>query len=133
MLDAFDRDVARAVVDAAGMDGTSPLLSIEVRHLEGALGRPDPRGGVLSQLDAPYAMYSVGVVTGPDAVAAIDERLADVRAATEPWLARRRYFNFAEKDVDPVSFYAQGDYGRLTAIRDEVDPHGLFQAKHTIV
>jgi FAD/FMN-containing dehydrogenase len=133
MLDAFDGDVAQAVVDVAGMDGTSPLLSIEVRHLEGALGRPDPRGGVLSQLDAPYAMYSVGVVTGPDAMARIDERLADVRAATEPWLSRRRYFNFAERDVDPVSFYAQGDYGRLTAIREEVDPHGLFQAKHTIV
>ncbi len=133
LLDAFDGDVARAVVDTAGMDGTSPLLSVEVRHLDGALGRPDPRGGVLSHLDAPYAIYSVGAVLGPDAVAAIDERLADVRAATEPWLSRRRYFNFAERDVDPVSFYAQGDYGRLTAIREEVDPHGLFQAKHTIV
>ena len=133
MLDAFDGDVARAVVDAAGMDGTSPLLSLEVRHLEGALARPDANGGVLSHLDAPYAMYSVGIVMGPDAVAAIDGRLADVRAAAEPWLSRRRYFNFAERDVDPVSFYAQGDYGRLTAIREEVDPHGLFQAKHTIV
>ena len=55
------------------------------------------------------------------------------RGATEPWLARRRFYNFAERDVDPVSFYAQGDYGRLAAIREEVDPHGLFQAKHTIV
>ena len=133
MLDAFDGDVARGIVEAAGMDGTSPLLSVEIRHLEGALGRPDPNGGALSHLDAPYAMYSVGIAMGPDAVAAIDARLAAVRGATEPWLARRRYFNFAERDVDPVSFYAQGDYGRLTAIREEVDPHGLFQAKHTIV
>lgn len=133
MLDAFDADVVRAVVDAAGMDGTSPLLSLEIRHLEGALGRPDPNGGALSYLDASYAVYSLGIVLGPDAVVAIDERLADVRAATEPWLSRRRYFNFAERDVDPVSFYEQGDYGRLTAIREEVDPHGLFQAKHTIV
>ena len=133
MLDAFDGDVARAMVDAAAMDGTSPLLSVEVRHLEGALGRPDSNGGVLSHLDAPYAVYSVGIVMGPDALAAIDRRLADLRVATEPWLSRRRYFNFAERDVDPVSFYAQGDYGRLTAVREEVDPHGLFQAKHTIV
>ena len=133
MLDAFDGDVARPMVDAAGMDGTSQLLSVEVRHLEGALGRPDSNGGVLSHLDAAYAVYSVGIVMGPDAVAAIDRRLADLRVATEPWLSRRRYFNFAERDVDPVSFYAQGDYGRLTAVREEVDPHGLFQAKHTIV
>jgi hypothetical protein len=133
MLDAFEEDVARAVVDGAAMDGTSPLLSVEVRHLGGALGRPDPNGGALSHLDAPYAMYSLGIVTGPDAVGAIDERLGALRVETEPWLSRRRYFNFAERDVDPVSFYAQGDYGRLTAIREEVDPHGLFQAKHTIV
>jgi hypothetical protein len=133
MLDAFEEDVARAVVDGAAMDGTSPLLSVEVRHLGGVLGRPDPNGGALSHLDAPYAMYSLGIVTGPDAVGAIDERLGALRVETEPWLSRRRYFNFAERDVDPVSFYAQGDYGRLTAIREEVDPHGLFQAKHTIV
>ena len=133
LLDAFDGDAAHAMVGAAGMDGTSPLLSVEVRHLEGALGRPDPAGGALSHLDAPYAVYSVAIVMGPESVAAIDRRLADLRVATEPWLSRRRYFNFAERDVDPVSFYAQGDYGRLTAVREEVDPHGLFQAKHTIV
>jgi FAD/FMN-containing dehydrogenase len=133
MLDAFDSESASEVVAAAGMDGTSPLISVEIRHLEGALGRPDPAGGVLSHLEAPYAVYSVGVVTGPEAAGAIDERLAAVRDAMEPWLGRRRYYNFAERDVDPVSFYAQGDYGRLTAIREEVDPHGLFQAKHTIV
>lgn len=133
MLDAFDESVARAVTGAAAMDGTSPLLSVEIRHLEGALGQPDPSGGALSHLDAQYAIYSLGIVTGPEAVGAIDERLGALRSATEPWLSRRRYFNFAERDVDPVSFYANGDYGRLTAIREEVDPHGLLQAKHTIV
>ena len=133
LLDGFDPAVAAAVVGAAAMDGTSPLLSVEVRHLEGALGRPDPNGGVLSHLEAPYAMYSLGIASSRTARAAIDERLAVVRDATDPWLSRRRYYNFAERDVDPVSFYAHGDYGRLTAIRERVDPDALFQAKHTIV
>jgi hypothetical protein len=133
MLDGFDATVARAVVDAVAMDGTSPLLSVEVRHLEGAVGRPDPNGGVLSHLEAPYVIYSVGSVPSTDAAAAIDERIAVLRDATEAWLSRRRYFNLAERDVDPVSFYAQGDYARLSAIRERVDPYGLFQAKHTIV
>jgi hypothetical protein len=133
LLDGFDPAVAAAVVGAAAMDGTSPLLSVEVRHLEGALGRPDPNGGVLSHLEAPYAMYSLGIASSRTARAAIDERLAVVRDATDPWLSRRRYYNFAERDVDPVSFYAHGDYGRLTAIREQVDPDALFRAKHTIV
>jgi FAD binding domain-containing protein/berberine-like enzyme len=133
LLDGFDAAVAAAVVEAAAMDGTSPLFSLEVRHLGGALGRPDPNGGVLSRLEAPYALYALGIASSRRAGAAIDERLAHVRNATDPWLSRRRYYNFAERDVDPVSFYAHGDYGRLTAIRERVDPDALFQAKHTIV
>ena len=133
LLDGFDAAVAAAVVEAAAMDGTSPLFSLEVRHLGGALCRPDPNGGVLSRLEAPYALYALGIASSRRAGAAIDERLAHVRNATDPWLSRRRYYNFAERDVDPVSFYAHGDYGRLTAIRERVDPDALFQAKHTIV
>jgi mRNA-degrading endonuclease toxin of MazEF toxin-antitoxin module len=133
LLDGFDSAVAAAVVEAAAMDGTSPLFSVEVRHLGGALGRPDPNGGVLSQLEAPYAAYALGIASSRRAVVAIDERLAEVRNAADPWLSRRRYYNFAERDVDPVSFYAHGDHGRLAAIRERVDPDALFQAKHTIV
>ncbi len=133
MLDAFHEDAAAPIVGAAAMDGTSALLSLEIRHLEGALGRPDPNGGVLSYLEAPYAMYAVGAAPGLEAAAGVDERLAELRTATEPWLSRRRYYNFAERDVDPVSFYANGDYGRLVRVREQVDPDGLFQAKHTIV
>jgi FAD/FMN-containing dehydrogenase len=133
LLDGFDAAVAAAVVEAAAMDGTSSLFSLEVRHLGGALGRPDPNGGVLSRLEAPYALYALGIASSRRAGAAIDDRLAHVRNATDPWLSRRRYYNFAERDVDPVSFYAHGDYGRLTAIRERVDPDALFQAKHTIV
>jgi FAD/FMN-containing dehydrogenase len=133
LLDGFDAAAAGALVDAVAMDGTSPLVSVEVRHLEGALGRPDPNGGVLSHLEAPFGMYAVGIAPSPEAKTAIDGRLAALRGAAEPWLSSRRYFNFAERDVDPVSFYAHGDYGRLTAIREQVDPRGLFQAKHTIV
>ncbi len=132
MLDTFDRAAAAALIDAAGMDGTSPLLSVEVRHLDGALGRPDPNGGVLSHLEASYAVYAVGVAMSAAATAAIDGGIAALRSAAEPWLSGRRYYNFAERDVDPVSFYAHGAYDRLAEIRSTVDPHGLFQAKHTI-
>ncbi len=38
----FDAEAGAAVVAAAAMDGTSPLLSFEIRHLGGAVGRPDP-------------------------------------------------------------------------------------------
>jgi hypothetical protein len=133
MLNALDPSTAAALVEAAEMDGTSSLLSVEIRHLEGALGRPDPNGGVLSHFEAPYAMYAVGIAPSAEAVQAVDASLALLRAATEPRLARQRYHNFAERDVDPVSFYVEGNYGRLAQVREQVDPEGLFRAKHTIV
>jgi len=132
MLDALDTDAAAAIVSAAAMDGTSPLISLEIRHLEGALGRPDPNGGVLSHFEAPYAVYAVGMLPGPELVPAVDQRLAAVRSASEPWLARATYFNLAERDADASTFFPGGNYARLVEIRAEVDPGGVFRAKHEI-
>jgi FAD/FMN-containing dehydrogenase len=132
MLDGLDEDAVRRLVSAAAMDGTSPLLSLEVRHLDGALGRPDPNGGALSHLDAPYVAYAVGVAVSPDSASAIDERIASVRSELAPWLSRSAYLNFAERSVDPSTLYPEGSYERLAEIRADVDPDGLFRAKHAI-
>ena len=133
MLDALDGDAAAAIVDAAAMDGTSPLISVEIRHLEGALGRPDPNGGVLSHFAAPFAMYAVGMAPSPAAVLATDERIAALRSAAEPWRAPTAYFNLAERDADARTFYPGDNYGRLAEIRAQADPDGVFRAKHAIV
>jgi FAD/FMN-containing dehydrogenase len=132
MLDGFDAAAAAEIVRAAGMDGTAPLISVEVRHLEGALGRPDPNGGVLSHFEAPYVMYAIGVAPVPEAARAAQERISSIRAAAAPWLSRSSYFNFAEADVEGSSLYPAGNYERLTEIRAERDPDGVFRAKHAI-
>jgi len=132
MLDAFDAAAAEEIVRAAAMDGTAPLISVEVRHLEGALGRPDPNGGVLSHFEAPYVMYSIGVAPVPAAARAAQERIAAIRSAAAPWLSRSAYFNFAEGAVEGGSLYPAGVYERLTEIRAELDPDGVFRAKHAI-
>lgn len=129
MLDALDPAAARAIVDAAAMDGTAPLVSLEIRHLGGALGRPDPNGGALTHLEPPYVMQSVGIPTDAEAVAKIDERIAVVREATEPWRSRRAFLNFAERGVDPDAFHAPGIRRRLEALRAELDPDGMFRPK----
>ena len=83
MLDRVDADAVRELVAVAAMDGTSPLLSLEVRHLEGALGRPDPNGGALSHLEAPYVVYAVGAVTSQDAVASIESGIGLLPACAQ--------------------------------------------------
>ncbi len=132
LLDGFDAGTGAAIVDAAGMDGTSPLLSFEIRHLGGAVGRPDPKGGALSHIGAPYAVFGLGVPMGPVSSAAIAARIDAVKDATRPWDAATAYLNFAERRTDPRRFYPEGVYERLVEIRSEVDPDRLFSANHPI-
>ena len=132
MLDTLDAAGASAIVESAAMDGTAPLVSLELRHLDGALGRPDPNGGVLSHLEASYVLYAVGAPMGPVTPDAIEARLGEVRSASAPWAARTTYFNFADGDVDPSDLYPDGSFDRLAEIRAKVDPDGLFRARHTI-
>jgi hypothetical protein len=132
MLDTLDAAGATAIVEAAAMDGTAPLLSLELRHLDGALGRPDPNGGVLSHFEASYALYAVGAPMGPVTGDAIVARLGEVRTASAPWVSQSTYLNFADGDVDASDFFPSGAFGRLAAIRAELDPDALFRARHTI-
>ena len=87
---------------------------------------------MLSHLEASYALYAVGAPMGPVTGDAIESRIGEVRAASAPWVSRSTYFNFADGDVDASDFYPSGAFGRLAAIRAELDPDTLFRARHTI-
>jgi hypothetical protein len=132
LLDEFDAAAAAAIVDAAAMDGTAPLVSVEIRQLGGAVGRPDPNGGALSHIAAPYALYAVGSPMGPVTGTAIEERLGELRTAAAPWRSRRTYFNFADRDVDAADLYPGRNAERLAELRAALDPDGLFRSRHTI-
>jgi len=131
LLESLDAAAVAAIVDAAAMDGTAPLVSLEIRHLEGAAARPDANAA-LSHLETPFAMYAIGSPMGPVTEAAIRERLGEVRAAASPWASRSTYFNFADDDVDVADLYPGGAAGRLAEIRARVDRDGLFRSRHTI-
>ncbi len=132
LLDGFDAEAATAIVAAAGMDGTSPLLSLEIRHLGGAAGRPSPNGGALSHIGSDYVLFALGVPMGPVSPEAIEDKLDEVKEGSGPWDGGGAYFNFAERRTDPRTFYADGVYERLLEIRAEVDPDRLFRANHPI-
>lgn len=87
---------------------------------------------MLSHFEAPYVLYAVGIPSAPGSVAAVDGRIAELRAATGAWLSRSTYFNLTEGTVDASTLYPGGNYERLVEIRAAVDPDGVFHAKHTI-
>ena len=52
LLDSLPQEAVDAFVAAAGADSPVPLLSAEIRHLGGEIGRARPQNGALAAIDA---------------------------------------------------------------------------------
>jgi FAD/FMN-containing dehydrogenase len=129
-------DLTPGTIDAflavAGPGSGSPLVSVELRQLGGALGRAAPDGGALSHVEASFASYAVGIPTDADVARAVDAHVELVNGALALWSSGRAYANFAEKPVDPRSLFPAEAYDRLQALKRRVDPAGLLHASQQI-
>jgi FAD/FMN-containing dehydrogenase len=132
LLDDFVEASADALVAAAGAVSGTTLLSAEIRHLGGALGRPAPDGGALDRLPGAYAGFFVAVAATPQLAAQGRVDAARAVVALQEWSSGRRFLNFSEEAVDPASAYAEPVLHRLRAIRAQVDPTGMFVANHDL-
>lgn len=132
LLDDFGPDAIDAFVAVAGPGSGSPMLSAEVRHLGGAAGRPAPGAGALSHIDGEYISFGVGITMGPESAIALDAHLHRYVDAMAPFGHGKRYLNFAESKADVSTFYSETTFERLTRMRAEADPDGLFRSNHEI-
>ena len=123
-IDALDR--------VTGAQSGSPLLSVEVRHLSGELGRPRAQNGAIASIEGEYVMFAVGITPTPEAHAAVSAHVEVVKDALEPWTARHMYLNFAETGRNARSFWSEQAYARLRRIKATVDPGNRIRANHPI-
>jgi hypothetical protein len=121
-----------ALLETAGPGTGSPLHSIELRQLGGAVARPAPGAGALATLDAAFMLFGAGIPGGPDDVAAMEARLGMLFERLQAWDTGRRYNNFAKEPADPRAFFPADTYRRLERVKAEVDPDDLFLAIHPI-
>jgi FAD/FMN-containing dehydrogenase len=119
-----------AFVDLVGPDSDSPLVGAEIRHIGGALGRPDPAGGALTHLDARYLMFGVGVPITHEIGEAIEAHLARLGDAMDPWAAEGGYFNFAERPCNANAILPADVCARLAEVKRHCDPEGTIVAGH---
>src|SRR5215210_5865200 len=61
MLDSLPDEAIASLVDVAGPGSGSPFISVELRQLGGALGRPAPGAGAASHLEGAFQLFSVGL------------------------------------------------------------------------
>jgi FAD binding domain len=132
LLSRVDGAALDALLEAAGPGSGSPLVSCELRHLGGELGRRRHGHGALGALDADYSMFAVGVVSGAEAAMAIDASLTELLDAMAPWDAGTGYLNFVETPDHPRRFFDAATYRRLKSVKSAVDPDGVILANHPI-
>jgi FAD/FMN-containing dehydrogenase len=132
MLGELDSEAIDRFVAAVGPGSGSPLLSVEIRHLGGALSRPGAGHGALATFDASFITFGVGMVLDAETHRANRERLDLVGEALAPYVNGREYLNFTERPTDPARFYAPHAYRRLRAVKAAVDPENVIRSNHPI-
>jgi hypothetical protein len=132
LLDDLPAAAVDALVATAGAGTDTPLLSIELRQLGGAVGRAQAHHGAAAKIDAGFALFGVGMAATPDMAAGINAYKPRLRAALAPYTARRAFLNFEEDEPDSAHLFEPERYERLRVIRRYYDPSELFVSNHPI-
>jgi hypothetical protein len=132
-LDDLPPAAVDAFIRAVGPDAPLPLLSAEIRHLDGALRRSRPGNGALDRLDAGYQLYCAGMTPVPEAVLPTMAQVHSVKEALAPWAARQMYLNFADTQMYEAPLWPTETFTRLREIKAKADPANMIRANHPVL
>ena len=131
MLSEISADSVGAVLDVALAASSAPLLSIELRHLGGALSPGRATGGAVASVDGAGLVYAVGVVPVPEAGAAVEAAASAVVAALRPYSAPVVVKNFAETPATASALFGDAT-GRLRRVVAAWDPERVIRTGHPL-
>ncbi len=132
LLDDLPSAGIDALVAATGPGSGSPLVSVEVRQLGGALATPAAGGGAVSHLDADFVLFGVGIAMSPELGTAVTAHLGALREALAPWESDTAYLNLAERDIPGDNLFGPYAHHRLRAVKSAYDPTDLFRSNHPV-
>jgi hypothetical protein len=132
LLDELPPAAIDTIVEVVGPDSGSPLLSLELRLLGGALTEAPPDAGALASLDQAFLTLGVGMVMDPGMASAINTHLDLVSSSLEPWESGVKYANFIDVPIDARISYPPETFDRLQEVKARYDRHDLFRANPPI-
>jgi FAD binding domain/Berberine and berberine like len=132
LLDELPAAAIDTLLEQAGPGSGSPLLSVELRVLGGALSEAPLGAGALPSLDHAALLFGVGMVMNAEMGQAVKGRLDAIDAALEPWVAGSKFPNFIDVPIDTRTCYSAENFDRLQVVKARYDPDDLFRANHPI-
>jgi FAD/FMN-containing dehydrogenase len=124
-------DTLAAIVDVAGPASGSPLVTLEIRALGGALDRAPAVADVVPSRGLPFQAFALGA-GGPEDAPFIHEHLSRTVEALRPWAHERRMPNFVspEEALDPElvsGVYSGSALSVIRAAKQAYDPANVFR------
>lgn len=127
------RDLSPAGVVSFVSSAHEALLSLELRHLGGALapGRATG-GGAVDSLDAAFALFAAGFTPDAASGAAVCSAVTAVQYRMLPWSTGGSYLNFTERRRPGADLFGAGTYQRLRQVKAAFDPGDVVRANHPV-
>ncbi|MBP2326093.1 FAD/FMN-containing dehydrogenase [Kibdelosporangium banguiense] len=109
----------------------APLLSVQLRHLGGALAQPsDSAAGGLSE---PFALYMFGIPGNTDGGAAVRGRQHDIATAVSPYTSGRKPFTFLVPGERAANAFSGAAIARLRELKRDRDPAGVLRSNFPVL
>ena len=137
---AMLKDLSPATIDTLlrvdGVDGTSPVMMLEIRQLGGAMTRVAPHTTAFSQRYAPFIVQTVDVLMAPEQAAMVQRNTEAIREALQlhttggvlpSWLGDGDYGVHRMRAGFSAEYYA-----RLQMLKERYDAANLFRLNHNI-
>jgi FAD/FMN-containing dehydrogenase len=131
LLGSADQDLATAVLDRAG---DSPFISVELRHLGGAVARDVESG---SAVGGRGGAFSIGVV-GVDPrqfTTELPEAAERLTVSVQPWLSAENNVNLMGLPATAerlAACWPADTFRRLAEVRRAYDPDGVFAVPESL-
>jgi hypothetical protein len=130
LIDRIGSEEMDAFLALAGPGVETPLVSVEIRHLGGALRDAAPDPGAAGTLDAEGLIYSTAPASSPQATEAIRAAQRDVGKRIAPFTGSRETILTFDERAPLKGAFEPGVADRLEAISKARDPEGLLVANH---
>ncbi|WP_371783548.1 FAD-binding oxidoreductase [Streptosporangium subroseum] len=127
LLTGLDDTVAKTLL----AEPIEPLLSVQIRHLAGALARPsDSPHGPLTE---PYALYLFGVPAAPHTATALRTRQQELAGALAPDISGRKPYTYLSPGETVATAFTPATLTRLRDIKRRRDPRNVLRSNFPVL